>query len=81
MVADCWADCAAATARGNSALGTMLGSKAWVVGISKERAAPSRKARIKIISRVTWSVALPMASDRAINAWRDWQIAATLRRS
>ena len=27
MVADCWADCAAATARGNSALGTMLGSK------------------------------------------------------
>ncbi|MNL69101.1 hypothetical protein D3C87_1939180 [compost metagenome] len=81
MVADCWADWAAATARGNSALGTMLGSRAWVVGISKERAAPSRNARMKIISRVTWSVALPMASDRAIRACRDWQIAATLRRS
>ncbi|MNG31508.1 hypothetical protein D3C84_1173270 [compost metagenome] len=53
MVADCWADCAAATARGNSELGTMLGNKAWVVGISKERAAPSRNARMKIISRVT----------------------------
>ena len=35
------------------ALGTMLGNSAWVVGISNERAAPSRKARMKIISRVT----------------------------
>lgn len=71
MVADCCADWAAATARGNSALGTMLGSSAWVVGISKERAAPSRNARMKIISRVTCPVALLIASARAIIACND----------
>ncbi|MNR34177.1 hypothetical protein D3C85_1519250 [compost metagenome] len=71
MVADCCADCAAATARGNRAEGTILGSRAWVVGISNERAAPSTKARIKIISRVTWSVALPMARAMAIIACSD----------
>jgi hypothetical protein len=36
---------------------------------------------MKIISRVTLSVALPMTSARAIIACNDWQIAATLRRS
>ncbi|MNF95248.1 hypothetical protein D3C84_779900 [compost metagenome] len=71
MVADCWADCAAATARGNSAEGTILGSSAWVVGISKERAAPSKNARMKIISRVTWPVAPPIASVKAIKACSD----------
>ena len=81
MVASCWADCDEATARGNKMLGTMLGSIAWVVGISNEREAPSRKARMKIISRVTLPVSPPMARLRAINACTVWQMAATLRRS
>jgi hypothetical protein len=71
----------AATARGNSALGTMLGSRAWVVGISKERAAPSRKARMKIISRVTLPVRPADGQRQGDQACTDWQIAATLRRS
>ncbi|MNJ11155.1 hypothetical protein D3C77_53240 [compost metagenome] len=81
MVADCIAEAEAATARGNSPGGTTLGSSAWVAGISKERVAPSKKARIKIISRLTLSVLLPITSATAINAWMLWHSAATRRRS
>ena len=66
--AEVWlAEADAATARGNSPAGTTLGNNAWVAGISNERLAPSRKARAKISSRVTLSVALPTASARAIS--------------
>lgn len=81
MVADWVAEADAATARGNSPAGTTLGNSAWVAGISNERLAPSRKARAKISSRVTLSVALPTASARAISPWRLWHKAATLRLS
>ncbi|MNC32556.1 hypothetical protein D3C75_809180 [compost metagenome] len=81
MVADWVAEAEAATARGNSPAGTTLGSSAWVAGISNERVAPSRKARAKISSRVTLSVALPSASASAISPCRLWHSAATLRRS
>ena len=40
----------------------MEGKSACVLGISNERALPSKNARMKIISRVTWPVALLMAS-------------------
>ena len=81
MVADCIAEADAATARGNSSAGTTLGSRAWVAGISKERALPSRKARMKISSRLTESVVLAIARARAISACRLWHSAATRRRS
>ena len=81
MVADCMAEADAATARGNSAEGTTLGSNAWVAGISKERALPSRNASTKISSRVTLWVLLPTTSARAISAWANWHSAATRRRS
>ncbi|MCY1444601.1 hypothetical protein D9M71_610820 [compost metagenome] len=81
MVAACMADADAATARGNRLVGTIPGNSAWVAGISKERALPSRKARTKIISRLTLSVLLPITSARAINAWALWHKAAMRRRS
>ncbi|MNJ44674.1 hypothetical protein D3C76_968160 [compost metagenome] len=68
MVAACIAEAEAATARGNSAEGTTFGSSAWVAGISKERALPSRKARMKISSRLTLPVLLPTTRARAIKA-------------
>ncbi|MNO72493.1 hypothetical protein D3C76_634430 [compost metagenome] len=81
MVAAWVAEAEAATARGNNPGGTTLGSRAWVAGISNERVAPSRKARAKISSRLTLSVALPTTSARAISPCRLWHRAATLRRS
>ncbi|MNO81968.1 hypothetical protein D3C76_732270 [compost metagenome] len=81
MVAAWVAEADAATARGKRPVGTMFGSSAWVVGISNERAVPRRKARTKIISRVTLSLLLPITSARAIRPWPTWQIDATRRRS
>ncbi len=81
MVAACMAEADAATARGNSAVGTMFGSSAWVVGISNARAVPSRKAITKIISRVTLSVLAPTTSATAIRPWPTWQSEAMRRRS
>ncbi|MCY1409463.1 hypothetical protein D9M71_248140 [compost metagenome] len=81
MVAACMADAEAATARGNRLVGTIPGNSAWVAGISKERALPSRKARTKIISRLTLSVLLPITKAEAINACAPWHNAATRRRS
>ncbi|MNH05409.1 hypothetical protein D3C72_1425000 [compost metagenome] len=68
MVAACMAEAEAATARGNSAAGTTLGSSAWVAGISKERVLPNRKARMKINSRLTLLVLLAITKARAIRA-------------
>ncbi|MNV98857.1 hypothetical protein D3C71_1941560 [compost metagenome] len=65
MVAVCIAEAEAATAAGNSPGGTMLGSSAWVVGISKARALPSRKAMKKIISRLRPPSVVPISKARA----------------
>ncbi|MCY1295769.1 hypothetical protein D9M68_553630 [compost metagenome] len=81
MVAICMAEAEAATAAGNSAAGTMFGSSAWVVGISKARALPSRKAMTKSSSRLMPPLPARISRLRAIRPWPVWQRAATLRRS
>jgi hypothetical protein len=81
MTAVCCALAEAAIARGKSFAGTIPGSSAWMVGISKARAVPEASKIASMASRVSALRAVPTASASAAAALHSCEIAMTSRRS
>ena len=68
MTAVCCAVAEAAMARGRSVIGTIPGTSAWMVGISKARAVPDTNRMASITSRLSEPRAVPTASASAASA-------------
>ena len=81
MIAVCCAVADAAIARGRIMTGTMLGSSAWVTGISNARAVVDTSRIANIHSRVSQPIALPIPSRLSISTLTIWQFRRITRRS
>ncbi len=81
MVAACWAEDDAATARGNSGAGTTAGSNVCMAVDSKARAAPTKNTAIRMNSLLIQPPNEPTDKAAAARPSMAWQICRIRRRS